>query len=640
MRLLVLWLCLVATIAPFAWLSPAAAAPHVAAPAPFPLTTEGHIGGTARVIKVVGQTGYLGEGNYLTILDLRTFPQIVVQSSLALDSRVEDIAIAGTMAYVALANTKIVIAAIGDPQHPVVLNSFAIGASGVVDDVEVVGSLLYVGSVQQGLQIFDVSNPHAPLLKGTYTASIGGPAVGRDLGLVGSVAYAISNSGGTTGVHVVDVSNPAAPSAIRVIPRVQANALTNALTISDGRLYVGESTGLHIYGLTTPTNPNLLGSYAGGAPDVLVANQRAYVAGGGLSIIDVSTPSSPQGLGGQSLRGYGIHAAVFGTTVLVAEGEYGLSAVDVSNPDAPQAIEHSYLGGEVWDMDVIGNMAYVGTINGLQIVDISDPKHPRIRSIFGKDVLGVKVVGDRAYISIFPRELGSEQFAGLQVVDVSDPDQPVLLGSFETQEALWRLTVVDTRIYQLFLGGFNILDASDPAAIQRITQVNINYLDDIVVEGDRLYVSGYYIVTTNLDGSEELSYGFAGSEQCYGTGIDAVGTTIYVAADLCGLQVLDLSDPYSEDHWREVARLPMRAGDVKIVGPVALVSDTAQGGTLTAVDISNPLQLTVRSRAAIPSRGMDLEVRGDRVFLAGSTNGMQIFDTPLSYTFLPLARQE
>lgn len=639
MRLLVLWLYLVLVIIPSIKIAPVVGAPQVAAPEPFPLTAEGHVGGDARIIKVVGQTGYLGEGNYFTILDLRTFPHIVAQSSLALESGVADIAVTGGMAYIALDNTKIVIAAIGNPQHPVLLGTFSIGSSGVIDDVEVVGTLLYVGSVQHGLQIFDVGNPAVPLFKGRYAVPIGGPAAGRDLVLLGSVAYAVSKSGGAPGVHVIDVSNPAAPSAIRVIPRSHSQATSNALTVGDGRLYVGESHGLWIYSLATPTNPNLLGSYtAQGIATMVVANQRVYTTSTDLGIIDVSTPSSPQWLGQQSLRGYALSAAVFGTTVLIAEGDRGLSTIGVSNPAEMLTIDHTYMGGETWDMDVAGNMAYVGTINGLQIVDIGDPTHPRIRSIFGKDVFGVKVSGGRAYLSILPRDYDFSGPVELHVVDVCDPDHPVLLGSIAPQSRPWRLEVVGTRIYLLGWDRLEIYDASDPSAIRHIASpLSVQEANDIKIAGDRVYVAGSRgLVGYDLDGTTVTAFDM--NEECQATGMDVRGSLAYLTMGQCGLVIVDLEER-SGELLRQVGRLPIPAQDVAVAGAVAIMADTFRDDILYAVDVSDPANPVVRDRASIPVLGWDIHIQGERVFVAGLRNGMQIFKAPLHYAYLPVARQ-
>ncbi|MBV9791029.1 MAG: hypothetical protein JOZ51_22735 [Chloroflexi bacterium] len=640
MRLLVLSLCLILGIIPAIKIAPAAAQPQVAAPVPFPLTPEGFVGGPTHIIKIVGQTAYLGQENSFTIQDLRTFPRVVLQSSLRMEGRVEDIAVANGIAYLALNSGKIALVAVSDPQRPVLLHAFSI-AFGLGFDLEAAGTMLYVNAMQHGLQIYDVGNPQAPLLKSTYPVWITDTTVGRDLLVIGNIVYAISSSGAAPGVHVIDVSNPAAPSLVRIIPKSQTDTRINALTVSAGRLYVGEDYRLRIFDLAVPTNPTLLGSYVTGVGDVVVANQRAYVVSNYLEIIDVSTPGDPQSLGFKLLRGSDTRAEVLGTSLLVAEGTYGLTAFDVSNPAALRTIQHTAVGGEAWDLDVVGDTAYVGTINGLQIVDISDPTHPRVRSVFGQDVVGVKVVGGRAYLSILPLGDAFEAFIGLQVVDVQNADQPLLLGSIEADSTPWRVDVVGTRVYWLNRSHVDILDASDPAAIRRVGYSLVSESNDIEIVGDRMYLAARRgMMISDLDGVSEWVFDIG--ESCFTTGLDVVGSLAYLAMGDCGLVIVDLNDRSQPPFLRQVGRLQMPTYDVAVVGGVALVTNIYADGALSVVDVSNPAQPTIRDHSAISAWGYDVQVQvqGDRAFVSSDKLGLQIFKTPLRYTFLPLARQQ
>ena len=252
--------------------------------------------------------------------------------------------------------------------------------------------------------------------------------------------------------------------------------------------------------------------------------------------------------------------------------------------------------------------------------------------------MGVKVDGTRAYLSILPLGFNGG-FVGLQIVDVRNPDQPVLLGSFPAQSATWRLDVVGTRVYLLDWYGIDILDVSDPAAIRSIKREDsFTFLNNIVVAGERVYaISDWWVMSTDLDGEDLQAY-LLGND-CGGVGLDVVGTLVYAADGRCGLFILDASDPTGEGIWREVAHLPIRASDVRVAGGVALVSDSETGAVI-AVDVSNPAQPAIRDRSVIPGWGFDVEVQGDRVFVGGINNGMQIFKLPFQFTYLPFARQQ
>ncbi len=117
---------------------------------------------------------------------------------------------------------------------------------GTARAVAVSGSLAFVGSGTT-LLVLDVSAPSSPQLLGSVTL----PELVDGIAAAGSHAY-VAN--GTSGLRVIDVSNPAAPVEV---------------------------------GVSDVTEE--------GAMDVAVAGSHAYVAYGslGLRVIDVSEPSLP-----------------------------------------------------------------------------------------------------------------------------------------------------------------------------------------------------------------------------------------------------------------------------------------------------------------------------------------------------------
>ncbi|MBV9791030.1 MAG: hypothetical protein JOZ51_22740, partial [Chloroflexi bacterium] len=218
MRLLILWLCLALAIIPSARVIPVAAAPEVAAPLPFPITHEGHFGGHVRIVKVEGQTGYLAEGNYFTILDLRALPQIAPLASLPLTGPVYDIAIAGSRAYLAVANVGLVVVNMANLQQPSVIATVPLSGASTPDDVEVAGTVVYLRTRGDGLRIYDLQTPGAPEQLGHYAAQFDQLSPGTTLARHGTTLYAVTNTLSIRGVHVIDASNPHAPSLARIIP--------------------------------------------------------------------------------------------------------------------------------------------------------------------------------------------------------------------------------------------------------------------------------------------------------------------------------------------------------------------------------------------------------------------------------------
>ena len=75
-------------------------------------------------------------------------------------------------------------------------------------------------------------------------------------------------------------------------------------------------------------------------------------------------------------------------------------------------------------VQVVGTMAYVGSVDGLYIVDVSDPTAPKVVGVYPVTlgpVLGVAVEGQRAYVAW---GVTSSYYGGLEIVDVSTPGAP------------------------------------------------------------------------------------------------------------------------------------------------------------------------------------------------------------------------
>jgi hypothetical protein len=96
--------------------------------------------------------------------------------------------------------------------------------------------------------------------------------------------------------------------------------------------------------------------------DVAVSGSYAYVAcakyfpdGGGLAVIDISTPSAPAEVGFIDTPSFAYGVAVSGGYAYVAGG--GLHVIDVSTPSAP--VEVGFLEGEGRAVTVEGGYAYV-----------------------------------------------------------------------------------------------------------------------------------------------------------------------------------------------------------------------------------------------------------------------------------------
>lgn len=234
------------------------------------------------------------------------------------------------------------------------------------------------------------------------------------------------------------------------------------------------SSGLKIIDISNPAAPSVVGSLAmGGIQDVKVVGNYAYIAdhygagGGGLKIVDISNPSSPVLVGteGTCINAFGVD--VVGNYAYVADFS-NLRIVDITNPASPVLVS-SFGTSCLGSIKVVGNYAYLGDGNGgFKIVNISNLASPVLAgSLSMSYACGLSVVGNYAYVANLNAGL-------LDVINISNPASPVLSGSISMSNCV-AVKVVGNYAYVLNVGSPGVIaavDITNPAAPALAGSVN------------------------------------------------------------------------------------------------------------------------------------------------------------------------
>jgi predicted AlkP superfamily phosphohydrolase/phosphomutase len=130
-------------------------------------------------------------------------------TSLTVGSPTHDIAVDGTLAYVAT-DKGLTILDVSNPAAPVARGSVVSSGSGKNMGVVVKDGFAYVAGQGRGLQVVDVSNPDAPVI--VAVRKFAGSA--WDVAIKDHVAYVVSFAGE---LYLFDVSNPASPVQLRTL---------------------------------------------------------------------------------------------------------------------------------------------------------------------------------------------------------------------------------------------------------------------------------------------------------------------------------------------------------------------------------------------------------------------------------------
>jgi hypothetical protein len=349
------------------------------------------------------------------------------------------VSLAGNFAYVGSSYNPVDIIDLTTPTAPTLAGNYEFAAP----DLQMADSRVYLAGGRLGLQIVDVTSPANPALLDKYELF----GYLTDVQAQPPYIYTTDESQELTILDGTDLSSPL--------------ILTSPITPGYGRdlkvignvAYLNRyNYGFDIFDVTDPTSPTLRSHYSkqhGSYTGMTTNGNYAYIGelGNGMNVLDVSNPSNPQYLGNPGyISGSGPQAIkAVGNLVYIAAGNGGLVIVEVSNPTGPSVIGR-YSGLWATGIDVVGNLAYVSdapySTGGLSIFDVSNPSAPVFLSKYstvGANLDEVQVVNDLAYVA--------DHLSGLWVIDVSNPLAPVLQEHAVIPGWTRSLAVVDDFIY-------------------------------------------------------------------------------------------------------------------------------------------------------------------------------------------------
>ncbi len=211
-------------------------------------------------------------------------------------------------------------------------------------------------------------------------------------------------------------------------------------------------------------------------------------------------------------------------------------------------------------LQVVGSNLFVAAWGrGVQVLDISDPAHPRWKGGWNprQCPVGIHVVGDYAFVA--------NRTSGLSVLDVRNPANPVLVGSVRYSGDAMAINVAGRYAYVAdYPKGFRIIDVQNPA------QPVVLGGGSLPQGANSVHVVGDYACFTEpmglhiFDVRDPLDPKPVGSPKIMGqySRVQIVGQHAFVAAGQGGLLILDLTDPASP---QPVDRLMPEANSLPII---------------------------------------------------------------------------
>lgn len=301
------------------------------------------------------------------------------------------------------------------------------------------------------------------------------------------------------------------------------------------------------------------------------------------------------------------------------EAKFGPSSLDAITLE--QIALHD-TPGFAWDVEIVGNRAYVADrTGGLRVLNITNPASVSEIGFFDPvaQAQGVAVVGNIAYVA--------EGSDGLRLLDVSDPASITQVGVVNTPGVAWDVEVVGSTAFVADgNGGLRLYDVSNPAMITPLGFISTSGLArDVKVVGNTAYVAadtgGLRVLdVSNLATITQLGFFDTPS---LSWNLEVVGNTVYVADAFSGLHVLDVSNPGMITQLG-VYDTPDQAIGLAVVDGIAYVGDNARG--LRVLDVRNPAMITELGFLDTPVADFDVEVVGGVAYVAGGGSGLQVMD--------------
>jgi hypothetical protein len=385
------------------------------------------------------------------------------------------------------------------------------------------------------------------------------------------------------------------------------------------------SSGLIIFDISNPENPEEIGSYdIGETFDVAVSGFLAFAVtlDGDIYMLDITDPTTPSRIDSFAL-GVETYSLEVDGNYLYTAGMAGLSVFEITQAGTINPIGN-YLTAGCIDLEISGDHAFATGIEGLTVFDISDPANPD--SVGGLAtggyliIIGSGLSGNMWYVTTEPGDLGA--------VDVTDPEN-IMPGNAASLPGFGMfMDIAGDYAYAAYGMGLAVVDIINPMDPQLIYAQDIsNEVLDADVAGEYVYVAagadGLLILRAAQPVMPPLPAGNAAISTRY-RGIAVEGNSAFISSATSGVRTMDITDPAN----------PYQLGgystggyvhSIEVCGNLAYVADG--DGDFKILDITNPgTPSLLGSYPTIGIQDNDVAVTGDYAFVADYTEGMYIFD--------------
>lgn len=569
-----------------------------------PLTAErmrvlSGIGSRCRAIALHGTRAVTGRGLVLSVDEVADRDGPFRVGNTVLPGIIEDVGVTGDTAAAALGSAGFALVGLREVGDPVVLA--VADTEGFCHATATADKRLCVADGPGGLLVYDVSTPAEPRLVHVVPGDI--------VAVVASGDKAVCLDP-QAGLRVVDIRSA------QVLGQDPGLVLGQAITAEGQTAYVADRTArFFVVDCSNAAQPTVVGQAQLAAPprSLAVTGTTVCAAAGpaGVLLIDVANPLGPVACPALGMGPDTVDVAANAVGVYAVDQEAGLCDFRLPVDGCQMNLRRISIAGIMpLDVAVDADLAFVaGAEAGLWIYGMTDTASPKVRGAWIEPVQAVAAAVATACAACGP--------LGLKVLDVSRPALPRLLGSLAMDGFADRVAY-DGRLALIGTGdAVRIVDMADPCrpvykaawpAHGHVLNVTLDRGLGFVACGDR----GLVILAE--DGA------VAGTLDTPGVAYEVLVSNglAYVADGPAGIQVVDVAHPASPQVLATIhlpgpaLSLAGRMEDLFVAGPFGVWQ----------LDASHPSSLVVKGTSASPGQVASLAVLGSSCLCADPRAGL------------------
>ncbi|UCC79775.1 MAG: T9SS type A sorting domain-containing protein [Candidatus Zixiibacteriota bacterium] len=391
----------------------------------------------------------------------------------------------GRAEFVDAANGLVAVSNIDGVVELYYLNGKILRPAGDIDPgyrpvaLKIIGDYLYVGGLEVSLTIYDISNPRFP----EEISEVNFEGYPHDYLIRNDTLFIAAYHGG---VVLLDIANPERPS---ILEQYNLASYVYGIALDGTYIYAcAHSSGLIILDMTLQSMPPVIGynGQFGSARKAVLTYEGLLVLDGfgGISMVDVSSPSQPQVQWGQPLDFNSNDFILAGDFLAVANWNNGFKLYGADLKSGLDFLDEKVNYSVCRSVSLSDGRVYAGSgTGGLMVFDQDLDPIDLQRFAVGENCLEVKVAGGYGFLS--------NDEHGITIIDISNPSNLKWISSYVSGGWV-KSSALSGNI--LFLANWQGIVALDITDIRN--PFEINFLDTefgsskIEYRNDTLFVAG------------------------------------------------------------------------------------------------------------------------------------------------------